>query len=243
MRVRYNGHRIPGDPERSLTVGSEYLAIEVKEYGIVILDEGLQPLTLYADEVDVVNPCTDTHQPCGNEWLGTDARDYFKDSVYQSARSLDEAIEIRGQLHEIRTSAPQDFDAAPKDGCHRLGQVEIWSSSLIGGGMTEYAYALAADSVHVGDRLLVVYEGAPTERPDISFVDQDGTVLPFSPYYDFDAQALEGARPYTLFEKQVVCRVKEIRRSVGTCAPHAPECIWTVTDFITDLLVEDSPTR
>ena len=239
MRVRYNGHRIPGDPARNLVVGGEHLVLDVKEYGVVILDDEMRELSIFADEVDLVNPCTDIHEPCGNEWFGTDVRDYFIDPVYKGARSLDEAIEIRGHLHEIRTAAPEDFDGKLENRRRHLGRIELWSSSLIGGIEFQYGFALAADSVHVGDRLRVAYKPDSLKRMEISFIDQDGTILPFSRYYDFDAQKLEKACLQVFPDGQIVCLVKEIRRSSGTCAPHDPECTWTVTDFVTEMLVEE----
>lgn len=238
MRVRYNGHRIPGDPARNLIVGRDYLVLEATECGVIVLDNDAVPLSLHANEVDLVNPCTDVHEPCGNEWLGTDARDYYTDPVYQNARSLSEAIETRGQLHEIRTATPQDFSSTPYDGQRRLGRVELWSSSLIGGIQFQYGYVLAADSVHVGDKLRVAYEIDSSKRICISFIDQEGTTLPFSPYYDFDYQALERACQRAFPDCEITCQVKEIRRSSGTCKPHDPDCIWTVTDFITEMLAE-----
>ena len=155
------------------------------------------------------------------------------------ARSLDEAIEIRGQLHEIRTATPGDFDGNLENRQRHLGRVELWSSSLIGGVEFQYGFALAADSVHVGDKLSVAYELDSLKRMGFSFIDKDGTVLPFSPYYDFDAQKLERACLQVFPNGQIACLVKKIRRSSGTCAPHDPDCTWTVTGFITEMLVEE----
>ena len=202
----------------------------------------MRELSIIADEVDLINPCTDVHEPCGNEWFGTDVRDYFTDPVYQGAHSLNEAIEIRGHLHEIRTAIPGDFDATLENEQRHLGRIELWSSSLIGGIEFQYGFALAADSVHVGDKLRVAYEIDSLKRVDISFIDQDGTILPFSPYYDFDAQKLERACLRAFPNGKITCLVKEIRRSSGTCAPHDPECTWTVTDFISEMFIEESLT-
>ena len=60
---------------RDLVIGGEYLVLDVKEYGIVILDDEMRELSSFADEIDLINPCTDVHEPCGIEWFGTDVRD------------------------------------------------------------------------------------------------------------------------------------------------------------------------
>lgn len=115
-----------------------------------------------------------------------------------------------------------------------IGRVEIWASSLIGGGPIETAYLLAMNSVGVGDKLFAHFESNPNGTKYVQFRDADGTLLPFSPYYDFNSLTLERALLLLRQDQRIVCEVTEIKAMTGTCAPASPDTTWTVYDFVTD---------
>lgn len=112
--------------------------------------------------------------------------------------------------------------------------MEIWASSLIDGGPIETAYLLAMNSVGVGDKLFAHFESNPNGTKYVQFRDADGTLLPFSPYYDFNSLTLERAFLLLRQDQRIVCEVTEIKAMTGTCAPASPDTTWTVYDFVTD---------
>lgn len=135
-----------------------FTVLQVGESYFLAIDEGRDPTTLYEDEVELVNPPLDPPTPGKPEWIGTDIRDYFTDPVYASAKTIDQKIETRGQIHELRHATPEDFE---RDDPAYVRRIEIWASSLIGGGPIETAHLLAMNSVGVGDKLFAHFESNP----------------------------------------------------------------------------------
>lgn len=231
MRIRYVGSRTGLNPDRGVEIGQVFTVLQVGESYFLAIDEGGNPATLYEDEVELVNPPLYPPTPGKPEWIGTDIRDYFTDPVYASAQTINQRIETRGQIHELRNATPEDFE---RDDPAYMGRIEIWASSLIGGGPIETAYLLAMNSVGVGDKLFAHFESNPNGTKYVQFRDADGTLLPFSPYYDFNSLTLERAFLLLRQDQRIVCEVTEIKAMTGTCAPASPDTTWTVYDFVTD---------
>lgn len=231
MKIRYVGSRSGLDPERNVEIGQVFTVLQVGESYFLAIDEGGDPTTFYEDEVELVNPPLDPPTPGKPEWIGTDARDYFTDPVYANAKTIDQKVETRGQIHELRHATPEDFE---RDDPAYVGRIEIWASSLIGGGPIETAHLLAMNSVGVGDKLFAHFESNPNGTKYVQFRDADGTLLPFSPYYDFNSLTLERAFLRLRRGQRIVCEVTEIKAMTGTCAPASPDTTWTVYDFVAD---------
>ena len=234
MKIRYVGSRAELDPDRDVEIEQVFTVLQVEESYFLAIDEGGDPTTLYADEVELVNPPLDPPTPGKPEWMGTDIRDYFTDPVYASAKTIDQKVVIRGQIHELRHATPEDFE---RDDPAYVGRIEIWASSLIGGGPIETAHLLAMNSVGVGDKLFAHFESNPNGTKYVQFRDADGTLLPFSPYYDFNSLTLERAFLRLRRSQRIVCEVTEIKAMTGTCAPASPDTTWTVYDFVTDACI------
>lgn len=231
MKVKYTGSRIGPGSERNIEMGEVFTVFQVGESYFHVLDENGAPVTLYEDEVALVNPPLNPPTPGKPEWMGVDVRDYSTDPVYASAQTINQRIETRGQIHELRHATPEDFE---RDDPAYVGRIEIWASSLIGGGPIETAHLLAMNSVGVGDKLFAHFESNPNGTKYVQFRDADGTLLPFSPYYDFNSLTLEHAFLLLRQDQRIVCEVTEIKAMTGTCAPASPDTTWTVYDFVTD---------
>lgn len=231
MKIRYVGSCAGLNPDRDVEIGEVFTVLQVGESYFLAIDEGGDPATLYEDEVELVNPPLDPPTPGKPEWIGTDIRDYFTDPVYASAQTINQRIETRGQIHELRHATPEDFE---RDDPAYVGRIEIWASSLIGGGPIETAHLLAMNSVDVGDKLFAHFESNPNGTKYVQFRDADGTLLPFSPYYDFNSLTLERAFLRLRRGQRIVCEVTEIKAMTGTCAPASPDTTWTVYDFVSD---------
>lgn len=113
-----------------------------------------------------------------------------------------------------------------------IGRVEIWASSLIGGGPIETAHLLDMNSVGVGDKLFAHFESNPNGTKYVQFRDADGTLLPFSPYYDFNSLTLERAFLRLRRGQRIVCEVTEIKAMTGTCAPASPDTTGPYTTLL-----------
>lgn len=222
MKVRYVGSRIGLEPERNIERGQVFTVFQIGENYLRAIGESSELVTIYPDEVELVDPPLNPPTPGEPEWMGTDARDYFTDPVYSTSRTLNERIEIRGDIHELRHATPEDFEQTEKAPSY-IGRIEIWGSSLIGGGPLETAHLLAMNSVGVGDDLLVCCELNPNGTKHFQFRDKDGTLLPFSPYYDFNSLMLERASLRLTRGQRIVCTVTEIKAMSGTCAPASPD--------------------
>ncbi len=83
-------------------------------------------------------------------------------------------------------------------------------------------------------KLFAHFEFNPNGTKYVQFRDADGTLLPFSPYYDFNSLTLERAFLRLRRGQHTVCEVTEIKAMTGTCAPASPDTTWTVYDFVTD---------
>lgn len=108
MKVKYTGSHIGPGSERKIKIGRMLTVFQVGECNFHALDENGAPVTLYEDEVELVNPPLNPPTPEKPEWTGADARDYSTDPVYASAQTINQKIETRGQIHELTHATPDD---------------------------------------------------------------------------------------------------------------------------------------
>lgn len=88
------------------------------------------------------------------------------------------------------------------------------------------------NSVDVGDKLFAHFESNPNGTKYVQFRDADGTLLPFSPYYDFNSLTLERAFLRLRRGQRIVCEVTEIKAMTGTCAPASPDTTGPYTTLL-----------
>lgn len=158
------------------------------------------------------------------------AYDYASER-FADARTLEEAIELRGHDAHLQELTPDDFLDEPVPGLEKLGIAELWAESTWELGWSDRAVSLEqlVSSIKEGDliRVLTCSEGASSEW-GYSFCLPDGTLLPYSPYHDYDdiffEKALEGLREGEWLE----CRVRETSCYGGDGVPHDPCFCWRV---------------
>lgn len=124
-------------------------------------------------------------------------RDYYHSDEYSEAVTIDEAIAIRGRKAFFRDLSPDDFGDAPNDGVTKVGIAELWSQSTWRVDIEDsrdVAMEHLAAQVEEGDVLFV--GGLPDDLPQgenwneveehgFGFW-QGGTLLPFTPFHDYD---------------------------------------------------------
>lgn len=70
MKVKYTGSRIGPGSERNIEMGEVFTVFQVGESYFHVLDENGAPVTLYEDEVALVNPPLNPPTPGKPEWMG-----------------------------------------------------------------------------------------------------------------------------------------------------------------------------
>ena len=157
-----------------------------------------------------------------------DAREYLTDT-YAEAKTLEEAIEMRGQDAFAREIEPADFD----DDIHaheiRLGLAELWADSTWNEGIsqrnTELERIVAA--IQPGD--LIEVRQSPAQEGDFEFFLPNGNPLPYTPYHDYDYQFFARAFSECKPEERPACRVRSVECYGGNNdAPEDPAFCWRV---------------
>lgn len=159
-----------------------------------------------------------------------DVRDYLGEA-YAGAKSLEEAIEMRGADAFAQEVDPADFleEASPDE--TRLGIAELWAESTWheGASSRDVEREGAVAAIQEGDILEV--QRCPTEQSGYGyvFILTDGTVLPYTPFHDYDDQffrrAIDGCRD----GERLVCRVRSVVCHGGDHdVPVDPDFCWRV---------------
>ena len=134
---------------------------------------------------------------------------------------MDEAIALRGFKAFVEDVTPNDFSPLPQ-GIERAGIADLWSQSTWSNGFSQRETGLekAAYSVGDGDLLVVAPIAWKDTFPDeqnwneiqdlgFGFYGQDGTLLPYTPFHDYDQNLFINAL-LTLDEGQsLACVVRE----------------------------------
>ena len=159
-----------------------------------------------------------------------DALDYISADEYKEARSISEAIEMRGHDAFVEMVDPTDFGHSDLEGYEKLGYAELWAQSTWTEEFDERDVALEriAASVDTGD--MIEARPCPQDQSEwgYAFYDVTGALLPFQPYHDYDddffSRLFSGAPSYDV----IVCRVIKTTCYGGTAAPADPEFNWRV---------------
>lgn len=148
-----------------------------------------------------------------------DIFDYLSDE-YAGARTLDGAIEMRGDRAFAESVEPEDFSDLP-EGVERLGIASLWSQSTFSPdyGDRDFAVERLANSPRKGDLLFasplppemkIERGGTWSEIDDwgFGFFTPGGVLLPFACFHDYDLNLLLEAL-LTLERGQVIaCTVR-----------------------------------
>lgn len=136
----------------------------------------------------------------------------YKTEEYAEARTLEEAIAIRGVKAFLRDVTPDDFlDDAPL-GVEKIGIADLWSDSTWKEGETERDVDLerSAASLKEGDLLEVRPCSKDISEWGYRYHLADGSTVPYTPYHDYDDQLFQGALENLRSGEWLACRVREL---------------------------------
>lgn len=132
---------------------------------------------------------------------------------YAEARTLEEAIELRGAKAFFRDVTAEEFADDTPPTMTKIGFAELLAESTWRKEENDrhlLVESLAA-SVQKGDILRVVQCSEDVNEWGYVFVAADGTILPFSSFHDYDdrffLKALRSLRP----SERLLCRVRQTR--------------------------------
>ena len=159
-----------------------------------------------------------------------DVREYLTDT-YAEAKTLEDAIEMRGQdafAHEVD---PADFSDDDEPHETRIGIAELWADSTWREGELERDIELerTVAAIQAGD--LIEIRTCPPTQDDFGyqFYLPNGSVLPYSPYHDYDDQFLTRALKSCGPHEHLICRVRSIECYGGNNdVPADPLFCWRV---------------
>ena len=159
-----------------------------------------------------------------------DVRDCASDR-FAGAKTLGETIEIRGQDAFAEEVEPDDFSDDTSSYETKLGIAELWAESTWRDGESarniELERTLAA--IKRGDVLEI--RQCPLEQSEYgySFMLQDGSPLPFTPYHDYDDQFLTRVLAECRVWDRLFCRVRSATCFSGdNDVPVDPTFCWRV---------------
>lgn len=155
--------------------------------------------------------------------------DYFSEE-YADAKTLEEAIDIRGAKAFLAHVTPDDFsDNGPQD-IEKVGIAELWYSSIWREGEIERDVARehSASSLKEGDRLEV--RPCPEEISEwgYRFHLADGVATPYEPYHDYDDQLLLRTLESLTYEEQPTCHVRSVSCFGENGIDSDPAFCWRV---------------
>ncbi|MEY8437170.1 hypothetical protein AAK967_05455 [Atopobiaceae bacterium 24-176] len=158
-----------------------------------------------------------------------DVPDYTSEE-YADARTLEEAIAIRGAKAFLRDLAPDDFSEDGPLGSKKIGTAELWAESTWEKGETvrDVECERLAVSVKEGDLLEV--------RPCLKYLSDwgyrfhlvDGSALPYSPYHDYDDLFFERSLDGLGGGERLVCRVEGVSCFGEDGVSADPDFCWRV---------------
>lgn len=149
---------------------------------------------------------------------------------YAEARTLEEAIDIRGADAFFQDMTADEFADDSPSGMKKIGTAELWAESTWRKGESDrhlLVESLAAE-VKEGDMLEVRQCPDNLSEWGYVFLASDGTILPFSPYHDYDdvffLRVLQSLRS----DERVLCSVKETSCVGQDGIDEDPEFCWRV---------------
>lgn len=149
---------------------------------------------------------------------------------YADARTLEEAIAIRGAKAFLRDLTPGDFSEDGPLGARKIGTAELWAESTWERGETDRDVECErlAVSVKEGDLLDVRPCSGDLSDWGYRFHLADGSALPYSPYHDYDDLFFERAFDGLGAGERLVCRAEGVSCFGGDGVPADPDFCWRV---------------
>lgn len=158
-----------------------------------------------------------------------DVTDYLTEE-YADAKTLEEAIDIRGTKAFLRDVGPDDFSDDNPLGPKKVGFAELWAESTWTKGVDDRNVSLerSAASLKEGDLLEVRPCSEDISEWGYRFHFDDGTVAPYTPYHDYDDQFFQRAVGELRDGEQLTCRVRELSCFGEDGVAPDPEFCWRV---------------
>ncbi len=154
----------------------------------------------------------------------------YASKEYADARTLEEAIALRGIKAFLENLSPSDFTENGPLGATKIGIAELFLDSTWEVGETErdVGRERLAISVKEGDLLEVRTCSDSLSDWGYRFHLADGTALPYEPFHDYDdqlfLQALEGLSE----GERLVCRVEGVSCFGENGISADPEFCWRI---------------
>lgn len=155
--------------------------------------------------------------------------DYMTEE-YAQARTLEEAIAIRGTKAFLNDVTPEDFMDDTPLGVEKIGIADLWSDSTWKEGETERDVDLerSAASLKRGDLLKVLPCSEDVSEWGYRFHLTDGSAVPYTPFHDYDDQLFHRAIENLGSGEWLVCRVREVSCFGEDGINDDPKFCWRV---------------
>ena len=155
--------------------------------------------------------------------------EYFTEE-YSDAQTLEEAIALRGAKAFFKNVNPEDFLNVAFPGFVKIGIADLWADSTWEEGMSERNVDLEklAASLKEGD--LFEVRPWPENIHDWSYGFHliNGSMLPYTPYHDYDDQFFENALETLRVNEKIICRVRKVSCYGENGIKCDPEFCWRV---------------
>lgn len=157
------------------------------------------------------------------------ALDYLT-GEYATARTLEEAIDIRGARAFLRNVAPDDFINDDPHDTEKIGIAELWSSSTWREGEVErdVARERSASSLKENDLLELRPCSEAVREWGYRFHLADGSVTPYEPYHDYDDLLFQRNLKNLAGGERLICRVRSVSRFGENGIDVDPAFCWRV---------------
>lgn len=159
-----------------------------------------------------------------------DARDYFSDR-FAAAKTLGEAIEMRGLDAFAEEVEPSDFTDDTPAYETKIGIAEFWAESTWHDGESARNIELERTVAALQEGDVIEIRRCPQEQNEYgyTFTTQDGSPLPFTPYHDYDDQFFTRALEECRIWDKPFCRVRSVTCFGGdNNVPVDPTFCWRV---------------
>lgn len=155
--------------------------------------------------------------------------DYLSEE-YADASTLEEAIALRGGKAFVSEVKPAEFLKEDPDFIQKIGIAELWGESTWFKYETERDVSLESilAAVKEDDFLVVHRSKDDAGKWGFKFYSLEGSLVPYSPYHDYDDQFFENAILNLRAGEHLVCRVKETKCFGEDGIEADPQFCWRV---------------